>query len=47
VIPDIAEPASRARDVAYRLALEHILSLDVPPPVAEQAREALTAIGQG
>jgi C-terminal processing protease CtpA/Prc len=46
VVPDIAAPAAQAREVAYRLALEHVLALDVPPPVAERAREALTALGQ-
>jgi hypothetical protein len=45
VVPDIASPAAQARDVACRLALEHVLSLDVPPPVAEHAGEALAALG--
>ena len=45
VIPDIAVPEADARDVAYGQALQHVLSIDVPPPVADEAREALAALG--
>jgi len=42
VIPDIAVPEAEARDTAYAQALRHVLGLDdVPPPVADEARDAL------
>jgi Peptidase family S41/N-terminal domain of Peptidase_S41 in eukaryotic IRBP len=44
VIPDTAVPAAAARDMAYRKALEHVLSADVPPPIADEARDALAAL---
>jgi len=44
VVPDIAVPAGQAYDVAYRTALEHVLSTTVPPPVADEAREALAGL---
>ncbi|HEX5289491.1 MAG TPA: S41 family peptidase [Streptosporangiaceae bacterium] len=63
VVPDIAVPADRAYDVAYGLALRHVLAEAeadeadgaadaddrefppaVPPPVADEAREALAAL---
>jgi hypothetical protein len=44
VVPDIAVPAARAYDVAYRKALEHVLSIGVPPPIAAEARDALAAL---
>ncbi len=45
VVPDVAVPAAQAYDVAYARALERVLALDdVPPPVADEAREALAAI---
>jgi hypothetical protein len=67
VVPDIAVPADRACDVAYGLALRHVLAEAeageageagdadegdsdrgfphaVPPPVADEAREALAAL---
>ena len=45
VVPDVAVPASEACDVAYGKALRHVLSLDsVPPPVADEAREALAGL---
>ena len=47
VVPDIAVPAARAYDVAYRKALEHVLSITVPPPVAAEARDALAALEPG
>jgi C-terminal processing protease CtpA/Prc len=44
VLPDIEVPAAEAYDEAYRRALRHVLSCDVPPPVANEAREALEAL---
>jgi Peptidase family S41/N-terminal domain of Peptidase_S41 in eukaryotic IRBP len=42
VVPDIAVPADEARDVAYAKALRHVLDTDdAPPPIADEAREAL------
>jgi C-terminal processing protease CtpA/Prc len=60
VVPDIAVPADRAYDVAYGLALRHVLAEAeagdagdrefppaVPPPVADEAREALAGLDDG
>jgi hypothetical protein len=44
VVPDVAVSADEAYDVAYGKALRHVLSADVPPPVADEAREALAAL---
>jgi hypothetical protein len=45
VVPDTPVPAEAAYDVAYAKALRHVLELgDVPPPIADQARDALTAL---
>ncbi len=45
VVPDVAVPEAQAYDVAYARALEQVLVMDdVPPPVAHEAREALTAL---
>ena len=44
VVPDIPVPATDACDVAYGHALRHVLTLDVPPPVADEARAALAAL---
>ena len=44
VVPDIAVPEAEARDVAYGKALQHVLSIDVPPPIADEARDALAAL---
>jgi hypothetical protein len=45
VVPDVAVPEARAYDVAYARALEQVLAMDdVPPPIAHEAREALTAL---
>jgi len=45
VVPDVAVPADQALDVAYARALEHVVGLDdVPPPIADEAREALAAV---
>jgi hypothetical protein len=37
-------PAADAYDVAYRKALQHVLSVAVPPPIADEAREALAGL---
>jgi C-terminal processing protease CtpA/Prc len=42
VVPDIEVPAGRARDRAYRLALEHVITL--PGAIAAEARHALAAL---
>jgi Peptidase family S41/N-terminal domain of Peptidase_S41 in eukaryotic IRBP len=44
VVPDVPVPAGEAYDRAYRLALQHVLSCDVPPPITDEAREALAAL---
>jgi len=44
VIPDITVAADEAYDVAYEKALRHVLTLTVPPPVADEVREALDAL---
>jgi len=44
VIPDTTVPAADAYDVAYRKALQHVLSVTVPPPIADEAREALAGL---
>jgi C-terminal processing protease CtpA/Prc len=42
VVPDIAAAEAEALDVAYAKALRHVLDLeDVPPPIEDEAREAL------
>jgi hypothetical protein len=44
VVPDVAVDAEQAYDVAYAKALRHVLALDdVPPPILDEAREALTS----
>ncbi len=43
VMPDVAVPAGQAYDVAYAKALRHVLSITVPPPIADEARDALAA----
>jgi C-terminal processing protease CtpA/Prc len=48
VVPDVAVPEAQARDVAYTRALEQVLAMeDVPPPIADEAREALSALAGG
>ncbi len=51
VVPDVSVPRAQAYDVAYARALEHVLATDgVPPPIADEARDALAALpatGQG
>ncbi len=45
VVPDVAVPEDQAYDAAYARALRHVLALDdVPPPIADEAREALAAL---
>ena len=45
VVPDVPADAERAYDVAYARALEKVLAMDnVPPPIAEDAREALAGL---
>jgi len=45
VVPDVAVPEAEAYDVAYGKALRHVLALDdVPPPIANQARDALAGL---
>jgi Peptidase family S41/N-terminal domain of Peptidase_S41 in eukaryotic IRBP len=45
VVPDVAVPEARAYDTAYATALRHVLALeDVPPPIADEARDALAAL---
>jgi hypothetical protein len=45
VVPDIAVPEAEARDVAYARALRHVLTIeDVPPPIEDEARQALDAL---
>ena len=44
VVPDTAVPAAEAYDVAYGRALRHVLSITVPPPVADEARTALAGL---
>jgi len=45
VVPDVAVPEAQAYDTAYARALEHVLDMDeVPPPIADEAREALAGL---
>jgi hypothetical protein len=44
VVPDVAVPAGEAYGVAYGRALRHVLSIDAPPPVADEAREAVAGL---
>ena len=45
VVPDVAVPEDRAYDVAYARALRHVLAADdVPPFIADEAREALAGL---
>jgi hypothetical protein len=45
VIPDTAVPADQAYDLAHAKALRHALELrDVPPPVADEARDTLATL---
>jgi Peptidase family S41/N-terminal domain of Peptidase_S41 in eukaryotic IRBP len=45
VVPDVAVPEAQAYDVAYAKALGHVVALDgVPPPIADEARDALAGL---
>jgi peptidase S41-like protein len=45
VVPDTAVPADQACGAAYAKALRHVAGLgDVPPPIADEARDALAAL---
>ena len=45
MVPDVAVPEAQAYDVAYARALEQVLAMDdVPPPIAHEAREALSGL---
>jgi hypothetical protein len=45
VIPDSAVPADQAYNAAYTRALRHVLEIgDVPPPIADEARDTLTTL---
>jgi hypothetical protein len=44
VMPDVSAAAAEAYDVAYRMALQHVLSLDTPPPIREEASATLTRL---
>jgi hypothetical protein len=44
VVPDVAVPAGQAYDVAYAKALRHVLTQPVPPPMLDEAREALAQL---
>jgi hypothetical protein len=45
VSPDTSVPADQAYGVAYTKALRHVLELgDVPPPIADEARDTLTTL---
>jgi hypothetical protein len=41
VVPDVPVAAADAYDVAYGMALRHVLSLDPPPPIHDEASAAL------
>ena len=45
VVPDVAVPEADAHDVAYAMALRHVLALDeLPPPIEHEARDALAGL---
>ena len=45
MVPDIAVPETKAYDLAYTKALQHVLALaDVPPPITDEARDALAGL---
>ena len=45
VIPDTPVPADEAYHVVYATALRHVVELgDVPPPIADEVRDALATL---
>ncbi len=44
VVPDVSVAAAEAYDVAYGIALRHVLSLDAPPPMREEASASLARL---
>jgi peptidase S41-like protein len=44
VTPNVAVPADAAFGIAYGRALRHLLTLEVPPPLLDEAREALATL---
>ena len=44
VVPDVSVTAAEAYDVAYGTALRHVLSLDPPPPIQDEASAALARL---
>ena len=44
VVPDISVAAAEAYDVAYGMALRHVLSLDTPPPIRDEASATLAQL---
>jgi hypothetical protein len=44
VVPDVSVGAAAAYDVAYGMALQHVLSLDPPPPIRDEASAALARL---
>jgi hypothetical protein len=45
VVPDVAVPEAEAYDTAYAQALARVLAMDdVPPPIADEARDALAGL---
>jgi hypothetical protein len=44
VVPDVSVAAAEAHDVAYGMALRHVLSLDTPPPIREEASATLARL---
>jgi C-terminal processing protease CtpA/Prc len=47
VVPDLEVPAEEAFDLAYRRALEHVLTTGAPAGVREEARAALSRTATG
>ncbi len=44
VVPDVSVAAADAYDVAYGMALRHVLSLEPPPPIQDEASAALARL---